>query len=335
MRSTGVVEKIEDYLQPKPALELGALSIVIPVYNSATTISALVSSLIAANPGYSLEIILVNDASMDGTAAALERLAAAHADEVVFVDLAKNVGEHNAVMAGLAHANGEYVVIMDDDFQNPPGEAYRLAEAAFRDKRDIVFSRYEQKRHHWARNLGSRTMNWLARRLMGLPDGLYLSSFKVLSRFTVRHILAYTGPFAYVDGLALRTTRNIGVVDSPHAPSLRGRSGYTPKKLFELCCAMVVNFSILPLRLASVLGFVFSLLGGVGAVMVVREKLANPTLPVGWPSLMVAALLLAGVQLLILGVIGEYVGQMFLTMNGTPQYVIKRLMKKEASKDGA
>jgi undecaprenyl-phosphate 4-deoxy-4-formamido-L-arabinose transferase len=309
------------------------LSIVVPVFNGATTIGSLTDAIIEANPGYPLQVVLVNDGSADSSRTICRALAIRYPGTVAFVDLARNVGEHNAVMAGLAHATGDYCVIMDDDFQNPPVEAYRLADEAIRQRRDIVFSSYPEKRHNWARNLGSRAVNAMARRLMRLPDGLYLCSFKCLSRFAVEQVVAYRGPFPYVDGLALRATRNIGVLETLHEPSRKQRSGYTVAKLLRLWGSMAVNFSVLPLRVSTVLGIIFSLLGAAGAVYAVTEKLQNPELPVGWPSLVVAVTLFAGVQLLILGVIGEYLGQLVLTINGTPQYVVREIVAERSPPD--
>lgn len=299
------------------------VAVVIPVFNGSTTIGNLTEQLIAANPGFPLQIVLVNDCSADDSAGACRRLARKYRNFVTFVDLARNVGEHNAVMAGLAHAKGDYVAIMDDDFQNPPEEVFKLVDTAINDDRDIVFSSYSSKKHHWARNLASSIVNGAARKLMDLPDGLYLSSFKCLNRFTVDRILEYRGPFPYIDGLALRATRNIGVRATTHSRSRRGRSSYTLTKLINLAFAMLVNFSPTPLRLGSVFGALLSLSGLGMAAYVVHEKFANPSLPVGWASLAVITLVLSGIQLLMLGVIGEYLGQLVLTANGTPQYVVR------------
>jgi undecaprenyl-phosphate 4-deoxy-4-formamido-L-arabinose transferase len=307
---------------------IAAISVVIPVYNSAATIGLLADALIAANPGYDLQVVLVNDGSVDASGGVCREAARRHPGVVTFVDLARNSGEHNAVMAGLAHARGDWCVIMDDDFQNPPEEAYRLAAAAARERRDVVFGAYAERRHSWWRVLGSRLVNALARRLMGLPSGLYLSSFKCLSRFAVGHVLSYRGPFPYVDGLALRATRNIAVVETRHEPSRRTRSNYTPARLVRLALSMTVNFSVAPLRAASVLGLLFSLLGFGGVVAVVIERINDPSLPMGWPSLVVTVLLLSGVQLLLLGVFGEYLGQLLLTANGTPQYVVREIVEE-------
>jgi undecaprenyl-phosphate 4-deoxy-4-formamido-L-arabinose transferase len=310
-----------------------SLSIVIPVFNGATTIGPLTDAIVEANPGFRLQVVLVNDGSADATRGVCLSLSRRHAGTVRFVDLARNVGEHNAVMAGLSRTTGDYCVVMDDDFQNPPEEAYRLARKAADERLDIVFGSYAEKRHHWARNLGSWAVNAMARRLMRLPEGLYLSSFKCLSRFAVEHVVAYRGPFPYVDGLALRATRNIGVLPTPHARSRKGRSGYTVGKLLRLWGTMMINFSVFPLRIGTLLGVAFSLLGLAGASYVVAEKARNPSLPIGWPSLIVAILLLSGVQLLILGMIGEYLGQLVLTVNGTPQYVVRAVYGEEAGPD--
>lgn len=303
------------------------LSIVIPVYNGAPVIGRLVDAILRDDPGITPQIVLVNDASPDGSAAICRQLACRHPGRITFVDLAKNEGEHNAVMAGLAHARGEFVVVMDDDFQNPPSEAYRLHAHAVDGNHDIVYSRYERKRHHPFRNVGSMMANAMARRLMHLPEGLYLSSFKCMSRFVVDHVLLYDGPFPYVDGLALRASRNIGVVTVAHEPSAKSASGYTVSKLFRLWGSMAVNFSILPLRLASGLGLTVSFVGFLAAIAVVVEKFQNPALPVGWPSTAVAILIFSGVQLLIIGILGEYLGQILMTINKTPQFVVRDVVE--------
>lgn len=310
------------------------LSVVIPVYNGAATIGALVDAVVRLNPGHELQVVLVNDGSSDGSESSCRILARRHPGLVTFVDLARNVGEHNAVMAGLAHARGLWCVVMDDDFQNLPEDVYRLVAHAVSEQRDIVFSSYRIKRHHWVRNLGSRFTNALAQRLMALPDGLYLSSFKCLSRFAVDHVLEYRGPFPYLDGLALRVTRNIGVLETRHEPSRKTRSGYTVGKLLGLWAAMAVNFSVAPLRLSSLLGVLFSLAGFAAAVIVTVEKIRKPDLPVGWASLAVAVLLFSGVQLLISGVLGEYLGQLVLTANGTPQYAVRAVVEEQGGAPG-
>src|SRR3954447_152617 len=193
-----------------------SLSIVIPVYNGAATIEPLVGRLIDVLGTDGLRIVLVNDGSTDGSDEACRALRDSFPEVIVYLKLAKNFGEHNAVMAGLHHAHGDYVVIMDDDFQNPPEEVPRLIDHACVHDYDVVYTYYPRKRHHWFRNLGSRFNDLCANLLLDKPRDLYLSSFKCLNRFSVREIIKYSGPYPYIDGLILRTTRSIGTIEVRH-----------------------------------------------------------------------------------------------------------------------
>ncbi len=303
------------------------ISIVIPVYNSAGTIGPLVARLVAALRGDGLQIVLVNDGSVDESDAACRALSAGYAGTVTYVRLARNFGEHNAVMAGLHQARGDYVVIMDDDFQNPPEEVPRMIDHACAHGYDIVYTRSPRKHHHWARNLGSRLNDRMATVLLGKPSDLYLSSFKCLSRFIVGEILKYRGPYPYIDGIALRCTRNIGTIQVQHQPRREGRSNYTSRKLLRLWLNMFVNFSVMPLRISTLLGLAWSVLGLLLAVQVVIERLTRPDVPVGWASVLVAILLFSGVQLVMLGLLGEYLGRLYLTENQTPQFVVREVVE--------
>ncbi|MDA8404202.1 MAG: glycosyltransferase, partial [Desulfobacteraceae bacterium] len=242
-----------------------------------------------------------------------------------FIDLAKNFGEHNAVMAGLNYADGDYVVIMDDDFQNPPEEVPRLVREAVTHKHDIVYTYYQKKEHSWGRNLGSRFNDRVATILLDKPRDLYLSSFKCLSRLVVNEIIKYTGPYPYIDGLALRCTRNIGKVMVQHEKRQEGRSGYTLRKLIHLWLNMFVNFSVIPLRISSVLGLAFSILGVMLGAGIVLEKMFSPAMPVAYTSLVIVVIVFSGVQLFMLGLLGEYLGRMFLSNNQTPQFVVREV----------
>jgi len=302
-------------------------SIVIPVYNSAGTIGPLVERLIAVLSVDALQIVLVNDGSVDDSDAACRALSARYAGTVTYVRLAKNFGEHNAVMAGLRHARGDYAVIMDDDFQNPPEEVPRLIDHACSHGYDIVYTDYTRKHHHWVRNLGSRLNDRVATFILEKPPHLYLSSFKCLSRFIVGEILKYRGPYPYVDGLALRCTRNIGTIQVRHEPRREGRSNYTLRKLLRLWLNMFMNFSVMPLRMSTLLGLAWSVLGLLLGIEVVVERIVRPDVPVGWASVLVAILLFSGVQLVLLGLIGEYLGRLFLTENQTPQFVVREVVE--------
>jgi len=305
------------------------VSIVIPVYRSEETIGKLVDRLFEVLGGQDLEIVLVNDGSPDNSHRVCLELQARYARSLVYLNLARNFGEHNAVMAGLNYCSGDYVVIMDDDFQNPPETIMLLVQEAAGQELDVVYSRYDVKRHSFLRNLGSRFTNWVASFLLDKPRDLYLSSFKCISRFAVKEIIKYKGPFPYIDGLILRSISRIGVVFVPHEKRKYGRSGYTFRKLARLWLNMFVNFSVMPLRISSIMGLLFSLIGLVLSIAVVLEKLSNPEVPIGWPSVIVTGLVFAGIQLFMLGLIGEYLGRLFLSANQTPQYVVRKKLGGE------
>jgi glycosyltransferase involved in cell wall biosynthesis len=305
------------------------ISIVIPVYNGAATIAPLVDRLVDVLGAHALQIVLVNDGSPDPSDAVCRALYVRFPQIITYVKLARNFGEHNAVMAGLRLARGDYVVIMDDDLQNPPEEVIRLIEHACQHGYDIVYTYYRHKQHHWFRNLGSRFNDRVANIMLGKPPDLYLSSFKCLHRFTVAEIVKYTGPFPYIDGLALRCTHNIGKLEVHHDPRHEGSSNYTLRKLVRLWLNMFVNFSVLPLRVSTVTGLAFSIFGFLLAVWGFTEKMVRPDLPVGWSSVIVAIVLFSGVQLVMLGVVGEYLGQLFLSSNQTPQYVVREVLNHE------
>ena len=302
-----------------------SLAIVIPVYNSEKTIARLVDELVGnLGPLYRLEIILVNDHSGDRSEEACISLYQRYKDTVRFYSLSRNVGEHSAVMAGLNKTTAEYAVIMDDDFQNPVGEVTKLVEKALEGDFDVVYTYYREKKHNIFRNIGSWFHNRVANFMLRKPKDLYLSSFKVLSRFLVDEIIKYKAPFPYIDGLILQATENIGRVEVEHHPRQESRSGYTLGKLVSLWLNMFTNFSILPLRLSVFLGFVFAFLGLAMGAYTVIEKINHPDLPVGFASLIFSISVFAGVQLISLGIIGEYIGRIFLTLNRKPQYTIKK-----------
>jgi undecaprenyl-phosphate 4-deoxy-4-formamido-L-arabinose transferase len=306
------------------------VSIVIPVYNGQETIGPLVGELLASlGSSYQLEIVLVNDCSADRSEQACIALFERHPDIVRVYSLAKNVGEHNAVMAGLNQCCGDLVVIMDDDFQNPISEVMKLIAFGLEHDYDVVYTWYPKKHHAFWRNLGSWFNDQVANVMLKKPRGLYLSSFKLLNRFLVNEIVKYDLAFPYIDGLILRTTEKIGRLQVEHGAREIGKSGYTLRKLVRLWLNMFVNFSILPLRLATLLGMIFSVVGlGLG-VWTVMEKLSNPHLPVGYAALTVMVSIFAGIQLIAVGMNGEYVGRIFLSLNRSPQYTIRRRFEKK------
>ncbi|WP_341913645.1 glycosyltransferase family 2 protein [Ferrovibrio terrae] len=306
-------------LAPKP---LFALSIVVPVYNGATSVPTLVEALAQLEVPGGLEIVLVNDCSPDNSLEVCRELCRKNAVALTVVNLARNFGEHNAVMAGLSHARGDYIINMDDDLQNPPEEVVRLWRYAKENAFDVVYTYYADKQHAAWRNLGSRFTNWCADHLLDKPKGLYLSSFRCMSAFVARTILIHTGPFPYVDGLIMQVTQNIGRLQVQHLARAEGRSNYTIRRLVRLFMSMFLNFSVMPLRIGTLVGFVMAALGLLAFLVILVEAISGRT-PQGYASVMAAILLLAGVQLIMLGLVGEYLGRLFLTVNRKPQFVVR------------
>ncbi|QKZ14599.1 glycosyltransferase family 2 protein [Spirosoma sp. KUDC1026] len=299
------------------------LSIVIPVYNSEHTISPLVERLHTCLAGRAFEVILVNDGSPDRSESVCRQLAAAY-KSVQFISLRRNFGEFNAVLCGLNHASGQHVVIIDDDFQNPPESILTLVETADMGGYDVVYSRYEEKQHHWFRNLGSGLVNWLTTYSLGKPRELYLSSFKLIRREIVSEIIRYRGPYPYIDGLIFRVTRHVGSVVVPHNTRQEGRSNYTARKLIALFLNVFIGYSLWPVRIFTVVGaglFLTSLLAGLGLLAgSICELIDVPN----WIILLWAIAFATGLLLLCLGVLGEYVGKLFMAYSGLPPYVEKR-----------
>jgi undecaprenyl-phosphate 4-deoxy-4-formamido-L-arabinose transferase len=302
------------------------LSIVIPVYRGAATIGTLVEALSELKPEGGLEIVLVNDGSPDNSGEVCRALLARAKVPITYIEHARNFGEHNAVMTGLRHARGRYVITMDDDLQNPPEEVVRLYDHARLGGWDVVYTRYAVKEHAGWRNLGSRFANWVADQLLDKPKGLYLSSFRCMSAFAVAQVTRYTGPYPYVDGLLMQVTQRLDSIEVKHLKRAEGRSNYTLKRLVLLWLNLATSFSVLPLRLAMAAGALMGLLGFLGALYVIGVGLRGET-PSGWASLMTVMLLIAGVQFFVLGVIGEYVGRAFLSANGKPQGVVREIAR--------
>jgi undecaprenyl-phosphate 4-deoxy-4-formamido-L-arabinose transferase len=313
-----------------------ALSVVIPVYLGAATIGELVAALRALDIAGGLEIVLVVDGSPDNSLDVCKELTLLPGAPITLLSLSRNFGEHNAVMAGLARARGAYAITMDDDLQNPPAEVRRLFEHARDGNYDAVYTYYAEKKHAPWRNLGSKFTNWCADRLIDKPRGLYLSSFRCISAFVRERIVAsYEGPYPYVDGLVFQVTQNVGRLQVHHLPRNEGQSNYTLRRLIRLWLAMFLNFSVMPLRLATLFGLGFGVLGAIAAVITIVEAIISDAPPQGWASLMVAVLVLAGVQLVLVGLIGEYLGRMFLAVNRKPQYLVREVFRRGPGESAA
>lgn len=290
------------------------LSVVIPVYYGAVTIHKLVQSVQEQLGAYSCEIILINDGSKDDS----EKICLVLAEKfnnISFLSLRKNFGEFNAVMCGLNYSKGEYIVIIDDDFQNPPSEIIKLLETAQKGNFDVVYGQYDEKKHHQFRNMGSWFVNQITTLLFKKPQDLYLSSFKLIKKEVVEEICLYKGPYPYIDGLIFNVTDNIGKVTVEHNNRHHGESNYTFKKLASLFLIILFGYSLLPVRIALFLG----LLSTFGALILSVFQFLNM---VDFPIRLVV-LFFGGVQLISIGIVGEYIGKTFLTQNNTPQYTLK------------
>ncbi len=312
--------------RPRPRRSPG-ISVVIPVYNSEATIEPLCEDILRDLAP--TQIVLVDDGSSDGSVDACLRAHRRHPSVIEFVGLGRNFGEHNAVLAGLHRVDGDYCVIMDDDMQNPSGEAVRLVDE-IRKGYDVVYVRYTAKHHSWFRNLGSRFHNWMATLVLRKPADLYLSSFKVLSRFVVREAVNYSGPDPYLDAIILRATRRIGVIEARHESRREGKSGYTIGKLVSLWGNMVVAFSLYPVRLIGMYGLVMVLVGVSVGVWTLLAYL-SPDIedrPDSIQQLTASMWFFRGVHLFFLSIVAEYVGRIYRRMSREPQFTVREVRRR-------
>jgi undecaprenyl-phosphate 4-deoxy-4-formamido-L-arabinose transferase len=296
------------------------LSVVIPVYNSAATLPSLVRRLVAVLDGMNLryEIIFVEDGGPDNSWEVLNHLHAEYPDRVVAIQLMRNFGQHNALMCGFRHSQGQFIITMDDDLQNPPEELPKLVNAIQEGGYDLVYGSYRSKQHDSWRNLGSLIVRLFYR--IVFHSAVMTTSFRIIRRELLDSIFSYTLNFTYVDGLLAWNTQRIGQVMVEHHPRAGGRSGYSLAKLLTLAFNLFTNFSLLPLQVVSAFGFLAAaggfLTGAYYLILYLFSKIAVP----GYASIIVAVLILGGAQLLALGIIGEYLGRLHLNVNRKPQY---------------
>jgi len=274
------------------------------------------------------EFILVDDYSPD-EGRTLNELKSLSEDYpfVKAISLARNSGQHNAILAGLNYASGDYLIAMDDDMQTHPSQLQYLLEEIEKGY-DIVYGYYPTKKHSLFRNFGSFVNYMTVRILIGKPKELKTSSYWVIRRFVRDYVIQYKSPYTHLQGLFLRTTKNISCIPIKHFEREVGQSGYTFHKLIQLW-SNIMGYSVVPLRMATYCGYFFSLLSILGVVAVIIRKIMVPTMHLGWPSLMCAICFFSGVNMLFLGLIGEYLGRMFLGMNRQPQYVVKAIYQQD------
>ena len=306
-----------------------ALSFVIPLYHSAETIGAVVRDIEAFTLDGGHEIILVHDGSGEATSKACRELVRTAKIPITLIEHARNYGEHNAVLTGWRAARGAHVVNLDDDGQNPPSEAVRLWQHAKGQALDVVFGHYAEKQHSAWRNFGSWFTNRMTDWALDKPQGFYLSSFRCVSAFAAKQVTSYAGPYPYIDGLLLQVTQRIGSIEVRHEPRRAGTSTYTFRRLVRLWLSAWVNFSVLPLRVATIIGLLLGFAGLLALIWVAWMWWKDIGPETGWGWLMAALLIFSGTQLMLLGLIGEYVGRMFLAVNQRPQSVVREVLKSE------
>ena len=309
------------------------ISFVIPCYGSERTIAGVIDEIqsVVDNSDYEYEIIVVNDSSPDNVLNIIRKLSLADR-KIKVIDLAKNFGQHSALMAGYAHTTGDLIVSLDDDGQIPVDEVFKLINK-LDEGYDAVVARYPEKKHNFLRNMGSHINDIMAHVLIGKPRNLYLSSYFILKRFILNEMLNYKNSYPYIAGLLLRSTNKIGNVDVNHRERSTGKSGYTFSKLLALWINGFTAFSVKPLRISITFGLVFAIIGFIIGLYTIINKFINPEVPIGWSSTTALLSMLGGIILIVLGMVGEYVGRIYISINNSPQYVIRKIYNFDKEKD--
>lgn len=311
------------------------VSFVIPCYRSENTLEHVVAEIrdkMNSLAEYGYEVILVNDCSPDGTLAVIRRLCEAD-DRVKGISFSRNFGQHSALMAGLRQSTGDYVVCLDDDGQTPADEVDKLL-SKLDEGFDAVYARYEHKQHSAFRNLGSKVNEMMTRIMLDKPRELYVSSYFAVRRFVVDDMIRYENSYPYVIGLVLRATKNITNVTVQHREREEGSSGYTVRKLLGLWFNGFTAFSVKPLRIATTVGVISASIGFLYGIYTIIKRLINPAVPMGFSALMAALVFFGGMIMILLGLIGEYIGRIYISMNNSPQYVIRERMNCETDSRG-
>lgn len=302
----------------------GLISFVIPCYCSEKTIGAVVDEVIekvGRQTKYDYEIILVNDCSKDGTASVITALAREN-HKIVAVDFSRNFGQHSALMAGFQKVLGEYVVCLDDDGQMPIESVFDLIKELEKGA-DVAFGQYEEIKQKWARNMGSMVNVWMTELLLEKPKSVFMSSFWAGKRFVIEEVLRYDAAYPYIGGLLLRVTRNMVSIPVKQRERTAGRSGYTFFKLLNLWMNGFTAFSVKPLRFATFCGGMSAVVGFVYGIVTIIRKLGNPDILLGYASTITLLLFIGGMIMLLLGLLGEYIGRIYICLNKAPQYVVR------------
>ncbi len=294
---------------------------VIPIYNSETNLNELSKQLLEAVGKESFEIIFVNDQSKDESWKVIKKIVKTHKN-IIGLNLRKNSGQDNAIFAGLKHANGNFVVIMDDDLQHSPTEIPRLVEK-IQCGYDVCYANFVEKKQRRWKNFGSWFNGKIAEIIIKKPKNIYLSPFKIIRKDVIDEIVQTNYLYPYIDGIIFSITHNIAQIDVQHCSRFSGKSNYTFFESVKVFMKLATGFSVFPLRLASFFGSIVSMLGFILGLYFIIDFIVNNSSPEGWTSLMVIVLFLGGVILMSLGIIGEYLGRIYLSINEKKPYTIK------------
>lgn len=299
------------------------ISYIIPCYRSEETIEKVISdimNLMEKLTTYEYEIVLINDCSPDRVWGKIDALCEQYRF-IKGINLAKNFGQHSALMAGYNICTGDYVVTLDDDGQTPV-EQVEIMFDKLKEGYDVVYAKYAERKDNSFRKLGTWMNNFMLTTMLGKPKNISLTSFFVCRRYVIKEICNYRNAFPYIWGLILRTTKNIANATITHNEREEGESGYTLKKLLSLWMNGFTAFSVKPLRVSAFLGVLFTGFGVLGIIYIVINKLMHPEIAAGYSSLMTILLFIGGVMMLSLGLIGEYIGRIYLCINTMPQFVV-------------
>lgn len=308
------------------------ISFVIPCYRSQATLPSVIREIQETMEGlsqYTYEVVLVNDCSPDNTFDSIRELCRENKN-ITGINLAKNFGQHSALMAGFHQVKGDIIVCLDDDGQTPADEVGKLLEGIEKGA-DVVYAKYAHKHHSGFRNWRSHVNELMTRVMLGKPKDLFVSSYFAARRFVVDEMIKYEYPYPYVIGLVLRTTKNIVNVEVNHRDRMEGTSGYTLGKLLGLWFNGFTAFSVKPLRIATVTGAGCAFLGfAYGIYTIIKKIFINPPgLVTGFSALMSVLVFMGGMLMLMLGLVGEYMGRMYISMNRSPQYVVREIVNCE------
>jgi len=304
------------------------ISIVIPVYNSATNLVELHNQLEVQLKNILFELILVNDQSEDNSWIVIEKLSGKYSN-VIGVNLRKNCGQDSSIFAGLHYASGKYVVIMDDDLQHSPSDVVNLYQSVTSDDYDVCYANFNKKKQAIWKNIGSWLNGKISEVIINKPKEIYLSPFKIVKKEVVDEIKETNYLYPYIDGIIFSITNNITQVDVQHYDRFNGVSNYTLLESFKVFMKLATGFSVFPLRVASVLGALVSMLGFILGFYFIVMYFINNTSPEGWTSIIVVILFLGGVLLMSLGVLGEYLGRLYLSVNKNKFYSVKSVLNHE------